>query len=191
MAKETNWFKRHKILTVVGVIVLLAIIASAANGGNKTTNNTTNSSSKASTAKPSSKPSLAKIGEPARDGKFEFTITSLKCGVPSVSDSSGYITKTAQGQYCLVNISVKNIGNKQQLFYENDQKLLNATNQQYSPDSTATLYNDNNTDAFLSEINPGNSVSGTLVYDIPKDQTPITAELHDSAYSAGVKISLQ
>ncbi len=71
----------------------------------------------------------------------------MKCGQPSVSDSTGYISKTAQGQYCLMTVSVKNIGDKQQLFSESDQKLLNATSQQYSPDTTATLYNDNNSDA--------------------------------------------
>ena len=34
-----SFFKRHKILTVIGVIVLLAIIGGAAGGGNKTSNN--------------------------------------------------------------------------------------------------------------------------------------------------------
>jgi len=46
--KQGNWFGRHKILTVIGVIVLLAIIGGAAGGGNKS-NSTTNSSSTAST----------------------------------------------------------------------------------------------------------------------------------------------
>jgi len=74
---------------------------------------------------------------------------------------------------------------------ENDQKLLNASNVEYSADSVATLYNSNNSDVFVNEINPGNTVEGTIVYDIPKDQTPVTAELHDSSFSNGVKVTLQ
>lgn len=39
--KQGNWFGQHKVLTVIGVIVLLAIIGGAAGGGN--TNTSTNS----------------------------------------------------------------------------------------------------------------------------------------------------
>lgn len=48
--KQGNWFGRHKILTVIGVIVLLAIIGGAAGGGNKSNTSTTSSSSTASTS---------------------------------------------------------------------------------------------------------------------------------------------
>ena len=117
--------------------------------------------------------------------------SSVTCGKPSVTDSSGYVTKTAQGQYCLMDVTVKNIGDKQQYFSESDQHLLNSAGQQYSPDTTATLTNSNNTDALLAQINPGNTAQGVLVFDIPKDQTPESAELHDISFSGGVKVTLQ
>ncbi len=185
--KDGNWFKRHKILTVVLAIVLVGIIASAAGGGSKS-NTGTNSPAKTDSKKVAV---TAKLGEAARDGQFEFVVRSVTCGKPSVTDSSGYVTKTAQGQYCLMNVAVKNIGDKQQYFSENDQKLLNSAGQQYSPDVTATLTNSNNSDALIAQINPGNTVQGTLVFDIPKDQTPVSAEMHDSAFSGGVKVNLQ
>lgn len=199
MSKQSkSWFGRHKLLTIVGVVVLIAIAGGASSGDKSTDNSaastTSPSSSSNNTTKSKeadSKSTTAKVGEAARDGKFEFVVKSVKCGVPSVSDSSGYITKTAQGQYCVMSLSVKNIGDKRQMFSEDDQKLLNASNQQYSPDTTATLYNDNNMDVFMGEINPGNSVSGSIVFDIPKGQTPVTAELHDSAFSDGVKVTLK
>lgn len=184
--EKKNWFKKHKILTAILIVVLIVIAASAA-GGNKT--KTSSSGSTAKTNNPTA--TVAKLNEAARDGQFEFVLKSVTCGKPSVTDTSGYVSKTAQGQYCLVDLTVKNIGNRQQYFSESDQKLLNSAGLQYSPDSTATLYNSNNSDAFLAQINPGNSVEGVLVFDIPKDQTPVTAELHDSAFSGGVKINLQ
>ena len=92
--------------------------------------------------------------------------------------------------FLLCVIGVKNIGNEQQYFSESEQKLLNAEGQQFSPDTTATLYNSGDNDVFLSQINPGNSVEGVLVFDIPEGQTPVAAELHDSAFSGGIKINL-
>lgn len=187
--KKKSWFARHKILTVILGIIAIAVIASAAGGG-KSKTNTTASNGSGVTKSDDKSGVTAKLNETARDGKFEFVVKSVACGTASVGGQ--YLNKTAQGQYCLATVSVKNIGDKQQYFSESDQKLLNASGQQYSPDSTATLYNSpNNSDVFLAQINPGNSVEGVLVYDIPKDQTPVTAELHDSSLSDGVKVNLQ
>lgn len=184
---KKNWFARHKVTSAILGIILIAIIAGAAGGGNKSD---TNTSDKAKTDSKTAT-TTANIGEPARDGQFEFVIKSVTCGKPSVTDSSGYVTKTAQGQYCLMDVTVKNIGDKQQYFSESDQKLLNSAGQVYSPDTTATLTNSNNSDALLAQINPGNTAQGVLVFDIPKDQTAVSAELHDSSFSGGVKVTLQ
>lgn len=49
--KKKNWFSRHKVLTVIGVVLLLAIIGSASNG-NKS-NTSSNATTKAATHSPS------------------------------------------------------------------------------------------------------------------------------------------
>lgn len=184
-----NWFKKHKILTVIGVIILLAIIGGAA-GGDKTANNSSDGNKK-ETAKTESKPATtAKLNEVARDGKFEFTVTSVECGKTSAGTNQ-YLQKQAQGQFCFVNVTVKNIGNEAQMFDSSSQYLYDAANAKFSADGTASLYANPEGSTFLNQINPGNSVSGILVFDLPKDKTPVTAELHDSAFSGGVKVSLQ
>jgi len=188
--KDGSWFKRHKILTVILAIIAIAVIANVAGGGDKTKTTTANSTGSAVTKTEAKTVATAKLNEAARDGKFEFVVKSVACGTTSVGGQ--YLNKTAQGQYCLATVSVKNIGDKQQYFSESDQKLLNASGLQYSPDTTATLYNSSDSsDVFLAQINPGNSVEGVLVFDIPKDQTPVSAELHDSSMSTGVKVNLQ
>ena len=182
-----QWFKKHKILSIIGGLILLGIIVSAAGGSSKTNNTTSNGSSSSSS---SSKAETAKVGQPANDGKFEFTVKSVECGKASVG-SNQYLTKTAQGQYCLLNVSVKNIGDQAQSLVSSNQYLLNSSGQKYSADDTATLYNAPNGTSWYNDINPGNSVEGAIVFDLPKDQTPATAELHDSAFSGGVKVTLQ
>ena len=183
MAKEksTNWFVRHKVLSVILAFVVIAVISSAAGGDNKSNSSgSKSSSSKTATA--------AKVGEAANDGKFEFTVKSIECGKTSVG--SQYLTKEAQGQFCLLSVTVKNIGDQAQSLFSTNQKLLNAQGQQYAADDTATIYAAPNGSSWYSNINPGNSVEGTIVFDIPKGQTVVTAELHDSALSSGVKVSL-
>jgi hypothetical protein len=188
--QKSSFFKRHKILTVIGVIILLAIIGGAVGGGNKTKTSTNGGSSKSDTAKTENKATMAKLNEVARDGKFEFTVASVECGKPSVGTNE-YLTKTAQGQFCLVNVTAKNIGSEAQTFDSSSQYLYDAANSKFSADGTASLYANPQGSTFLNQINPGNSVSGILVFDVPKDKTPVTAELHDSPFSGGVKVTLQ
>lgn len=183
--QQKNWFVRHKVWSVILGLIVISVISSAAGGGK--TNTSTNSSSKSSTAKTAE---VAKIGRPVNDGKFEFTVSSVECGKVSVG-SSQYLTKSPQGQYCLLNVSVKNIGDQAQSLISSNQYLLNASGQKYSADDTATIYNAPSGTSWYNDINPGNSVNGAIVFDIPKDQTPASVELHDSAFSNGVKVNLQ
>lgn len=185
--QKKNWFIRHKILTVIIVLFVLGLIGSAA-GGSKSGTTTVSSDTTGTSTSP--KAQTAKVGEAANDGKFQFTISSITCGKTSVGTNQ-YLTKQPQGQYCLLSVSVKNIGDQAQSLLSSNQYLFNANGQKYSADDTATIYNAPNGTSWYNDINPGNSVTGAIVFDIPKDQTPATAELHDSAFSGGVKVNLQ
>ena len=182
--KDGNWFKRHKRLTVILALVVIGIVAGAAGGGSKTDTSGSGGSNKSA-----SKAVVAKVGEAARDGKFEFVVKSVTCGKPNVGTS--FTTKTAQGQYCLLDVSVKNIGSEAQSLFSGNQYLYNAAGQKYSADDTATYYAAPSGSTWYDDINLGNSVEGVIVFDIPKDQAPASAELHDSSLSNGVKVNLQ
>ncbi|MEV6524275.1 DUF4352 domain-containing protein [Longispora sp. NPDC051575] len=130
------------------------------------------------------------IGTPVRDGKFEFVVKKVECGVGEVGGE--YLNKRAQGQFCLVTLSVKNIGNKPQTMSDSNQKGFGANNARYSTDSSASLYANSDGDSvWYTEINPGNEVAGVIVFDIPKDGQLLSLELHDSLFSGGVKVKLQ
>jgi hypothetical protein len=47
-----------------------------------------------------------------------------------------------------------------------------------------------NNQTFLNNINPGNEVTGTLVFDVPAGVELAALELHDSLFSGGVKVAL-
>ncbi|MGN6524534.1 MAG: DUF4352 domain-containing protein [Actinomycetes bacterium] len=200
-----SWFGRHKILTGLLALVLVGILSQAfGKGGDPTPTATTGAAaSKGATSDtaPSDQastdasggdsgekpPAEAKVGQKVRDGQFEFTVTKLQKGVKSVG--SQYANQKAQGQYVLINVTVTNIGDKAQLLADSSQKVKDAKGREFSTDTTAGIYLEDNK-VFLNEINPGNTVKGTLVFDMPKDAKPASIELHDSPFSGGVTVRL-
>jgi hypothetical protein len=134
------------------------------------------------------KPAAAGIGDPARDGKFEFVVKSVTCGKTRVGNE--VVGEDAQGVFCEVAVTVKNIGDEAQMFDGSSQKAFDAKGTRYSNDGTAELWANEGTSTFLEEINPGNQVAGRLIFDVPKGTKLTKVELHDSAFSGGVTINL-
>jgi hypothetical protein len=129
----------------------------------------------------------AGIGTPVRDGKFEFTVTSVEPGVAQVGDE--YLSQDAQGQYVLVHLTVANIGTEAQYFDGTSQKAFDAEGRQFSADTAAAVYL-GDANSFLNQINPGNTVTGTVVFDVPADAALTRLELHDSMFSGGVEVAI-
>jgi hypothetical protein len=176
------------LLVILGVLVLCCgggVIMFAVSAGKS--DSSSNSSTSGSGSNSGSGATKAKIGEAARDGKFEFVVQKVECGKTQVGDQ--YLNKTAQGQFCLVTVQVKNIGDKPQMFSGSNQKAFNGKTT-YNNSGEAEVYANKDTQTFLNDINPGNQVTGTLVFDIPKDAKITTLELHDSPFSGGVTVNV-
>jgi uncharacterized protein DUF4352 len=192
-----SWPRRHKILTVLGAafgLLIAVIIIGVAAGGTSTPSGTPAASAPAtaatspSTRPPSAPPKAAGIGTPVRDGKFQFTVTSVT-SAKSAGDS--VLGQTAQGQYAVVHITVTNIGSAAQTMDDSVQYVYDSQGRKFSADSTADLYaNGTANSVFLNQINPGNSVHGLIYFDIPANDKAVSAQLHDSAFSGGVTVNL-
>jgi hypothetical protein len=167
------------------LILLIVIVSVASNGGGST-----GSGGGSSTAGGSSgSGTTAGIGTPVRDGKFEFTVTKMRCGVPSVG--SGGLEQAAQGQFCLVSLKVSNIGDKPQTLDASSQFGYDVQGRKLSADGGAGIYaNPAGGGAFLNDINPGNSATAVVVFDIPKAGKLTKLELHDSPFSDGVDVAV-
>jgi hypothetical protein len=130
---------------------------------------------------------VAGIGTPVRDGKFEFVIT----GVTHAKSVGGEFGQTAQGEYTILHITVKNIGNESQLLADSAQHVYDSSGRKYDADSVAGISLNGNANVFLKEINPGNTVQGQIAFDMPKGVRAVKAELHDSLFSGGVTVNLK
>lgn len=180
---------------VIAVIVLIGIANAA--GGDDSSSGTSAAETDASTdapaaqepaAPPAPAEQLAQIGESARDGQFEFVVNGVECGVPSVGSSS--FGHDAQGEFCIVNVTVTNIGDEPQGFFGDNAKLINVGGQEFSADTSAAIYMSDNADAMYAEINPGNTITTDVVFDVPVGTDIDQLELHDSAFSGGVKVQV-
>jgi hypothetical protein len=130
-------------------------------------------------------PKAAGVGDPVRDGKLEFTVTKIETGVAEIGDE--FFGKKAQGQFLLVHVKVENIGDEAQTFFGENITALDAEKREFSADTEAAIYLDES-NSFISEINPGNTAEGIVVFDVSKDTKITTLELHDSFFSDGVTV---
>ena len=169
---------RTALLVVVGVIAaccaggaVLALLASAA---------LKNATSSVREAQPG-------LNAAVRDGKFEFVVTSFSCGHGSVGR---FVTKKPQGQYCVAGVTVRNFSREAQTFADGYQKALSPDGAKFGADTAAGVVANENGDAVFNVINPGNQVDAKIVYDIPTDRQIVRLELHDSALSNGVTVTV-
>jgi hypothetical protein len=188
--KASRPFYTKKRFILLAVIAIIAIIAVATSGGGDSGSSSSSSDGdSSSTGGGSSENAENAVGvnQPAQDGKFEFTVTGVDCSQNTIGEAP--VNKTAQGTFCLVSLTVRNIGNEAQLLDASSQKALDAAGKEYSADSSAAMYL-GDTSTFLNQLNPGSTVNGQIAYDVPVGTQLTALELHDSPFSGGVTVTL-
>ncbi|MEJ3748358.1 DUF4352 domain-containing protein [Actinomycetes bacterium KLBMP 9797] len=129
-----------------------------------------------------------RVGEAGRDGRLEFLVTGVTCAVRRVGDP--FVSQAAVGQFCLVDLVVRNVGGRPATFADALQRAYGPDGARYAVDSAAGILANPDQQVFLNQLNPGNRVSGVLVYDIPPEGKLAELELHESDDSAGLRVTL-
>ncbi|MEC3920189.1 DUF4352 domain-containing protein [Nocardia sp. CDC160] len=129
----------------------------------------------------------AGAGSEVRDGKFSFVVTQVDPPVDVVGTDE-FMRKEAQGEYVLVHVTVTNISNVAQTYFGENQKLIDDQAHIYSNDTMAEL---NLNKDIATQINPGNKLSVTIAFDVPKGTVPTAIEFHDSMFSGGARVALK
>ena len=180
--KKTPFYKKWWFILLV---VLIAYGAVTKGGGSITSNNSTSNSTATqttsstdqatndkkgetavseesnSTEKKSVAQALPKSGEVTKVGDVEYIVNSK-----SVSQNvGGEYGKTANGSYLILNVTVKNSG-KKSITVTNDFFKLLKGDTEYETDSVAGMYANEEGKFFLSELNPENSITGNVVFDL-------------------------
>jgi hypothetical protein len=189
------WYKKKRFVIPIVLIVLFVIIPLSVGGGDESGGERNGGDgsdlavdTEGADTEGANTEESAGLNQPVRDGKFEFTVRSVQCGQTRVGNQ--FLNKEAQGQFCLVALQVKNVGDEPQTLFGDNMKLFDAEGREFSPDTEAAIYNEDS-QTFIEEINPGNQIDGQLVFDVPTDAQPARLELHDSAFSGGVTVNLR
>jgi hypothetical protein len=151
----------------------VALLTTASNGGSGTIGQA-----------PPAPPGLNSV---VKDGRFEFVVTSVECG----HDTLGTLVRaTAKGQYCVVDLSVTNTGTEAQTFTEGLQRALGPEGEAYSSDAGAGVIVNVGFTSLWSTVDPGATLTGKIVYDIPDEASIVKLELHDAIFSRGAVVTL-
>jgi hypothetical protein len=125
------------------------------------------------------------VGQPVRDGNFEFVVTGVD-RTPVVTDTEfPDLQKMAEGEYLLVKMRVTNVGTEPQTFFASFNTLSDG-NSDFRSDDEAWIYLGNT----LADLNPGDSIDTAVVFDVPVGTDPESIELHDGPFSEGVTVGL-
>jgi hypothetical protein len=182
-----------------GLVVVIALLASLGDSGGSAGRDTSAVAEDATGRKPAgdggakteekpAKPRTPGIGTVVRDGEFSFKVTKVEQGVSEIGE--GFLASKPQGRYVLVHLTVRNIGDEAQGFSSFNQKLIDTRNREFDADSSAAALSLEESNSLFEHINPGNTVKGIVVFDVPKNFRPKAIELHDSAFSSGVTVAL-
>jgi hypothetical protein len=166
--RKRRWWARKRLLIPLGLLAVIVLLANRDESA------------------PAPKPG-AQLGTPVRDGNLQFVVSQVRCGVSEVG--SGLLKRTAGGQYCLADVRATNVKSDARTLYEPFQKLVDSAGHKHGADLTMrVVYRDQ---TLWDKIEPGQQVSGTMVFDIPRDVSAVALQLHDGIASGGVTVQLR
>ena len=181
--KASRPFYAKKRFILLAIIALVVIIAAVTSGGDDSGSASSDGGSSSGDAT-----QVVGLNQAAKDGKFEFTVKGVDCSKNSLGSAG--VTTQASGTFCLVNVSVANIGDEAQTLDSTSQYGYDASGKKFSTDTESAFYLDDAGDALFEQLNPGASVDGVLVFDVPVGTQLTKLELHDSMFSGGVTVEL-
>ena len=195
--------KRKKWPWVVGTLAALVIVSAIAGGGDSDdTPRTASDPAPADAAAPAAPadaapvvadpqpgPAAPGLHTPVRDGKFEFVVTDVQTGLAQVGDNP-YLIEKAQGQFVVVTMTVHNISGEPKGLSPSDQDLYDEAGRTFTANTMAGISLGSDV-AVWDQINPGNTVTMQVVFDMPVDAIPAEIELHDSMFSGGTRVALR
>lgn len=203
------WYQKKRFIVPIAIVVLGAA-SSALNGGGDESSSTSPAPSTSEVEESSAPDSATEeaqdsvteeaqesesdvaggIGDAVSEGNFSFVVNSVECGITYVG--SDLLGEEAQGQFCKVAISVENTGNEAEYFSAGSQLVYDDQGREFEADTGAMIYLDEGDDVWIgSDINPGNAIDASLLFDLPEGVEPVQIRLVEGYFGVGVDVSLK
>lgn len=162
---QRNWFMRHKIMTFLGIIILLIVIAAVAGSGED----------EGADSEGGKEETVYEIGDVIEEKQLEVSITKME-EFDEIGDPE-FLGKTASDgatlvtiQYTMKNISDEPVG----AFSYPSIKLVDEEGTEYSTDidasSSYAVETKVDNSKLLSDLNPDISVTGVDAFEVSKSR---------------------
>ncbi len=159
--QKKSWFLRHKILTGVGVFILLAIVVSATSGGNKNDTATNSSDSNTSQNSKQEEKTEFKVGETATFDNKTITVTEIQRNY----DTGNQFAQPESGkEFVIVTVNITNNGDSTLDYNTFEFKMQDSNGVQQSEAYSALTEGKLNSGSLAK----GGKVTGKLAYEVPK-----------------------
>jgi Domain of unknown function (DUF4352) len=173
-------------LCIVGLMIVLDVFGDADVSGTGTSDDEPTMPGPTPTPFPQEvEEEPARIGEAAVDGDFLFVVTAVEDGPAMIGNSA-----QPQGKFVFVTMTATNQGDTPSSLPGESQYLLDAQGRKATADTAAAAYLPKDAQRLFEMIEPGETVTGIVVFDIPADGTPAGLELHHTPSSSGVAVAL-
>lgn len=194
------WFKKKRFIVPIALVIIGGFSSLAGGGEDSPSTNADSSSSSGSESSSSSSdgdatteeeaaPAMVGIGQVAQEGNFAFVVNAVECGIASVG--SDLLGEEAQGQFCKIEISVENTGDEAEYFSADSQLVYDDQGREFEADTSAMLYLDEGDGVWIGDdINPGNSIDASLLFDLPEGVEPVQIRLVEGFFGVGVDVAL-
>jgi hypothetical protein len=189
VAEKAGKRRDNKIAAaIIGVIVVIFAMSQCGSDDDSKSSSSSSatSSSSSRTQSATTTASVAPAGSAVRDGKFEFQVLGVKRAAQAGDLSNQFETVEPQGEFIIVTMSVKNVGDEARSFSATNQKLIDTAGREYSANSAADMWMNKGT----GEINPGNRIQVEAAFDVAPGTVPSELAVHDSMFSGGAIVRL-
>ena len=170
--QKKPFYKRIWFIVLVGLFVIGGLQSVLGGGGNSSTSSSqatstttqTTTEASASSSEEQKEATTYSIGQEVPVEDVVYLVNSKEV----TTNVGGEFGKTANGVFLVLNVTVKNNG-KEAITVTDDFFTLLKGDVEYESDSTAGIYANQDAKFFLTEVNPENSVTGNVVFDITEE----------------------
>jgi Domain of unknown function (DUF4352) len=187
---ESNrpWYKIWWIyLAIIVAVVAVAVAVLAAGPANTPSEGTPTPTS---TLTPTPTPTLTPTPTPTENLFLGFDIEDYETGVTSLDQ--GTLHEEAMGAFTLVLLSVENSNDEPIIFDVNNVRGIDSSARTLAPDvEAAAIANMRNQGGlFLKAVQPGETITGLVVFDVPAGETLLAIVVPDGASPDGTEIPI-
>jgi len=169
--KKRNWFLRHKILSVIGIIIIIGIVSASSNSGNQTATkiNSTGTTTKEQTT--------FKVGDVISFDSKKLTVVSATRNWDS---GNQYITPQSGNEFVKVQVTIENNSSSQISYNTFDWKMQDSQG----------VIKDISSNTYIADGNLGSGnlasngkVSGLLIFEVPSGDKGLVLQYNPSFWS--------